>query len=82
MQRGQERLAQAERDLRAFPALGIDAAVAAEFDRLRQLKGIKKIGRTDILIAAIALAHRAVLVTRNVKDFRQVHGLQVENWAD
>ena len=39
-------------------------------------------GRADLLIAAITLANRATLVTRNLKDFRQVPGLQIENWAD
>jgi tRNA(fMet)-specific endonuclease VapC len=60
----------------------IDARAAAEFDALRQHKKLKKIGRGDLLIAAIALANRATLVSRNLKDFRQVPGLQVENWAD
>jgi predicted nucleic acid-binding protein len=35
-----------------------------------------------LLIAAIVLANRATLVSRNLTDFRQVPGLQVENWAD
>ena len=56
--------------------------VASEFDRLRQSRKLKKIGRADLLIAAITLANRATLVSRNLKDFRQVPGLQVENWAD
>jgi tRNA(fMet)-specific endonuclease VapC len=43
---------------------------------------LKKIGRADLLIASIARANKAILVTRNLKDFRQVPGLQVENWAD
>jgi tRNA(fMet)-specific endonuclease VapC len=60
----------------------IDERAATEFDRLRQDKKIKKIGRADLLIAAITLANRATLVTRNLKDFRLVTGLQVENWAD
>ena len=47
-------------------------AAAAEFDRLRQYKKLKKIGRGDLLIAAITLANRAILVTSNWKDFRQV----------
>jgi tRNA(fMet)-specific endonuclease VapC len=82
LQRGQGRLDQAERDLAPFRVLTVDTAAAAEFDRLRVNKKLKKIGRADLLIAAIALANRARLVTRNLKDFRQVPGLQVENWAD
>jgi tRNA(fMet)-specific endonuclease VapC len=56
--------------------------VAAEFDRLRENKKLKKIGRADLLIACIALANRATLVSRNLKHFGQVPGLQAENWAD
>jgi tRNA(fMet)-specific endonuclease VapC len=48
-------------------------------DKLRQHKELKKIGRGDLLIASIALAHQATLVTRNVQDFRQIPGLRVEN---
>jgi tRNA(fMet)-specific endonuclease VapC len=62
--------------------LAIDVRAAAEFDRLRQHKKVKKIGRGDLLIAAITLANQATLVSRNLKDFRQVPGLRVENWAD
>jgi len=43
---------------------------------------LKKVGRADLLIAAIALAHRATLVTRNVRDFQQIPGLILENWTD
>ncbi len=82
LQRGQQRLDRAEHDLRTFRVLPITDAVAAEFDRLRENKKLKKIGRADLLIAGIALANRATLVTRNLKDFRLVLGLQVENWAD
>lgn len=83
LQRGQQRLDEAEQHLAKIPKiLSIDAAAAAEFDRLRENKKLKKIGRGDLLIAAIALAHRATLVTRNLKDFRQVAGLRVENWID
>jgi tRNA(fMet)-specific endonuclease VapC len=83
LQRGQRRLDQAERDLARIPRiLPIDDATAAVFDRLRENRKLKKIGRADLLIAAITLAHRPTLVSRNRKDFRQVPGLQVENWAD
>jgi tRNA(fMet)-specific endonuclease VapC len=82
LQRGQERLKQAEIGLAPFGVVLIDAEVAAEFDRLRQVQKLKKIGRADLLIVAITLANGATLVTRNVKDFRQVPGLQLENWMD
>ncbi|MBV9125911.1 MAG: type II toxin-antitoxin system VapC family toxin [Planctomycetes bacterium] len=82
LQRGQERLDQAERNLSSFRALPVDTTVAAVFDQLLPNKKFKKIGRADLLIAAITLAHRATLVTRNLKHFRQVPGLQVENWVD
>jgi tRNA(fMet)-specific endonuclease VapC len=59
----------------------INAESAAEFDRLRHLKALKKIGRADLLIASIALAWRATLVTRNLRHFRQISGLILEDWA-
>ncbi len=77
-----QRLEQSEARLQRVRILPIDAAAAAEFDQLRQNKKLRKIGRADLLIAATTLANRAKLVTRNQKDFRQVPGLQVENWAD
>jgi tRNA(fMet)-specific endonuclease VapC len=82
LQRAQLYLVQSERDLAEHVIVPIDSASGAEFDRLRGNKKLKKIGRRDLLIACIALAHRATLVTRNLKHFRQVPGLQVENWAD
>jgi tRNA(fMet)-specific endonuclease VapC len=82
LERGQERLSQAERDPTAFRVLPVTAAVAAEFDRLRENKKLRKIGRADLLISAVVLANRATLVTRNLKDFRLVQDLQVENWID
>jgi len=81
LMRAQRRLLETESDLRKFITLTVDAAVAAEFDRLRLLKKLT-IGRADLLIAAITLANRATLVTRNQKDFRKVPGLWIENWAD
>jgi tRNA(fMet)-specific endonuclease VapC len=83
LQRAQRWLDATVEKLAEIPKLlAIDAASADEFDRLRANKKLKKIGRADLLIAAITLANRATLVTRNLKDFRQVPGLQVENWMD
>ncbi len=69
--------------LASIPAiLPLTEEAATQFLQLRQNKKLKKIGRADLLIAAITLANRATLVSRNLKDFRQVPGLPVENWAD
>jgi len=38
--------------------------------------------RSGLLIASIALALKATLATRNLRDFQQVPGLHAENWAD
>jgi len=78
----QQRLYESEKDLSRFTILAIGPGTAAEFDRLRQNKKLKKIGRCDLLIAALTLANRATLVTRNRKDFGQVPGLEVEDWTD
>jgi tRNA(fMet)-specific endonuclease VapC len=83
LQRAQQWLNQTVNNLAAIPKVfPIDDAAAVVFDRLRENKKLKKIGRGDLIIASITLAHRATLVTRNLKDFRQVQGLLVENWAD
>lgn len=39
------------------------------------------IGHIDLQIAATALVHDLVVVTDNVREFRRVPGLHVENWA-
>ena len=80
--RAVEGLERTTKHLALFAIIPFDNNAAAQFDRLRGTKGLRRIGRADLLIASIALANKATLVTRNLKDFRKVPGLQVENWAD
>jgi len=75
-------LTRSEELLRQITVLPIDDAAAAQFDQLRRNKRLKKIGRADLSIASIALAHGATVVTRNLRHFRQIPGLSVENWID
>jgi tRNA(fMet)-specific endonuclease VapC len=40
------------------------------------------IGPIDTMIAGIALANQLTMVTRNVREFERVPGLQVHNWYE
>ncbi len=71
-----------ERFMQGLAVALFDNDAANAFDLLRQNKKLKKIGRADMLIAAIALARRSTLVTRNTRHFREISGLHTENWAD
>ena len=75
-------LERTEYSLGAYRVLPITYFAGEHFDRLKGNKKNAKIGRKDLLIACIALAHDATLVTRNVKDFKPIPHLRVENWAD
>lgn len=64
---------------RAVKVLDFDQRAATEFSRLQKLR--IRIGTMDLKIAAIALSQNATLLSRNLKDFRKVPGLQVEDWS-
>lgn len=40
-----------------------------------------RIGTTDLRLACVCIVTGATLLTRNIRDFRQVPGLQVEDWT-
>jgi predicted nucleic acid-binding protein len=72
-----------DRDLEAldrFVVYGVTESAARHFVALRTNRRCKKMSRADLLIACIALANQAVLVTRNVKDFSNVPNLRIQNW--
>jgi tRNA(fMet)-specific endonuclease VapC len=80
--RAQDLLSATEAFLAELPIVPLDAAALAEFDRLQRIKGLKKIGRGDLLIASITLTHQATLVTRNLRHFQRIPNLRVVNWVD
>ena len=54
-------------------------SAAAEFERMLRLK--LRIGTMDLRIAAIAIAQDALLLSKNLTDFRKVPGLSVGDWT-
>jgi tRNA(fMet)-specific endonuclease VapC len=69
---------------RLIPVLPLDANVSHHYGQLRaelESKGAP-IGAYDLLIAAHALALGLTLVTNNVREFRRVPQLSIENWAE
>ncbi len=80
--RAPENLRRLDRFFEAFESLPFDDDAAQEYGLLRSelRRAGKPIGANDMLIAAIALAHRATLVTRDDDDFLRVPGLRVESW--
>ena len=77
--RAYSRLRRQFENYRDVPLLDFDQLAATEFAKLRNQK--IRVGTMDLRIASIALANSATLVSRNLKDFRQVPGLAVEDWT-
>ncbi len=80
--RAEKWLKETEVFLAKTPVIYPDTAAATQFDRLRLMKRLRKIGRADLLIASIVLANDATLVTRNVRHFKQIPDLKIVNWAE
>lgn len=77
-----EAIAGIEEFLTPYRSLPFDDQCAEAYGRIRarlaQL-GLP-IGPNDLLIAAIAVLHGAILVTHNVREFSRVDGLVFQDW--
>lgn len=82
-ERGSARLSErVEGVLSRVAVLPLDQPADETYGRLRtalEAAGTP-IGANDLLIAAHALTLGIILVTDNVREFRRVKGLKVENW--
>lgn len=56
-----------------------EAQVAADIRATLEHQG-QPIGPCDTIIAGTAMAHGAILVTRNTREFARIGGLRTENW--
>jgi tRNA(fMet)-specific endonuclease VapC len=86
------RVKDAERLARAYQRLADSVVFLARFrilsftemaiDRYEELKRLKLGTRKmDLRIAAITLVHGGTLVTRNVRDFRDIPSLVIQDWS-
>lgn len=76
--RAYDLLKDALEDSRDYRILPYTPAAHALFLAWRAAK--IRVGTQDLRIAAVCLAHGATLVTRNARDYTQVHGLTLEVW--
>ena len=49
--------------------------------RGRMLSQGEVVFEVDLMIAAVALVHDLTLVTNNIKHFRQIPGMRLEEWS-
>jgi tRNA(fMet)-specific endonuclease VapC len=63
----------------AFKVLPYDGAAHARFEDFRRQK--IRVPTMDLRIACVTLVNGGTLLTRNVRDFRQVPGLSFEDWS-
>ena len=78
----EEKLKRAESELAVFQVLPVTCEIAkkaAEIDA-QLAKAGQVISYLDVVIAATALHHALILVTRNVRHFQRVPGLRLETY--
>ena len=65
-----------------FVSVSFDDFAAEQYGKARAYLAAlgTPIGPNDLMIAAIALAHRLILVTHNTSEFSRVPGLTIEDW--
>ena len=65
-----------------FDSVFFDDDAARKYGEIRSDLARKgtPIGPNDLMIAAIASVHEAVLVTHNTREFARVIGLTIEDW--
>jgi tRNA(fMet)-specific endonuclease VapC len=67
--------------LHHIPVISFDAAAAEAYGRIILQIGWTRGRDYDRMIAAHALSTRSILVTDNAADFKDIPGLQLENWS-
>jgi tRNA(fMet)-specific endonuclease VapC len=74
-----QRLTDTVRALTGFRILSFTVEAIRRYEDLRATH--RRISKNDLRIASIVLETGAVLVTRNRRDFSQIHGLEITDWS-
>lgn len=77
--RAYQELADCTQFLGGWDILSFSEPAIARYDQLAAQK--LNVRKADLRIAAITLEHGGILVTRNLRDFRRVPNLLVEDWS-
>ncbi len=72
-------LKQTARDFCSIDILSFDVAAIEQYEKLRTT--YRRLGQNDLKIAAIAIVHGAIVITRNQRDFGQITELKSEDWT-
>jgi tRNA(fMet)-specific endonuclease VapC len=77
-----ENLATLNRFLIALKSFPFDSKAARRYGEIRaSLARIGAlVGPNDLMIAAIAIANDAIVVTHNTREFSRIHSLRIEDW--
>lgn len=62
-----------------FPLVPFDLACENQYQSLRGMR--LRIGSQDLRIAAVALVHHLIVITRNRRDFGRIPGVSLEDWS-
>ncbi len=74
-----DRFTSAVQEIKVLQIISFSLNCVHRFNALLALK--LNISKMDLRIAAIALEHGAIVVTRNVRDFGRVPNLTIEDWS-
>ncbi len=66
--------------LASVPVLEFDSACVAAYRQIVSLAGYSRTRLLDRMIAAQAIAHDAIFITKNAQDFRDVPALRLVEW--
>ena len=77
--RGYEIMTRLINDFKILPLLPFDTNAAIIFNQIQSQR--IQLAKMDTRIAAIALSHKLILLTRNYQHFSKIPGLLIEDWT-